>query len=123
MDAHALEASSELVAVSDQIRQLAGDIAMHITALKPLALDRDCLDQAAVEQEKAVAAEQVKNKPENIIEKIIEGKMRKFFAENCLVDQMFVKDDSKSVGQMVCETAKKCGGEAKIKKIIRFEIG
>ena len=69
------------------------------------------------------AADQVKDKPENIIDKIIEGKLNKFFKDNCLIDQKFVKDDTKTVAQALAEAAKAAGGEAKIKKFIRFEIG
>jgi len=118
-----IETSGDDSAGSSELKQLATDIAMHIAALKPLAVDRDGISAATIEQEKAIAAEQIKNKPPNILEKIIEGKMKKFFAENCLLDQAFVKDDSKSVAEMLAEAAKKAGGEAKIKKFIRFEIG
>jgi elongation factor Ts len=96
---------------------------MHITATKPLALDKNDVSSETVEQEKAIFAEQVKNKPANIIDKIVEGKMKKFFAENCLLEQPFVKDDSKSVSQVLTEAAKQAGGEAKIKRFVRFEVG
>ncbi|MFH1614797.1 MAG: translation elongation factor Ts [Planctomycetota bacterium] len=108
---------------SEELKQLASDIAMHVTALKPLAINKDQIAADIIEREKAIAAEQVRNKPANIVDKIVEGKMRKFFAENCLVDQPFVKDDNKTVAQMVKETTDKLGGKAEIKKIIRFEIG
>ena len=102
-----IETSDETVAQADEMKQAAADIAMHITAVKPLALDKDGVSSEIIEQEKAVFAEQVKNKPANIIEKIIEGKMKKFFVESCLVEQRFVKDDSKSVAQVLAEAAKR----------------
>jgi elongation factor Ts len=117
-----IETSDETTASADAMKQTAADIAMHITATKPLALDKDGISSETVEKEKAVFAEQVKNKPANIIDKIVEGKMKKFFAENCLVEQRFVKDDSKTVAQVLDE-ATKDGGEAKIKRFVRFEIG
>jgi elongation factor Ts len=117
-----IETSDETTASADAMKQTAADIAMHITATKPLALDKDGISSETVEKEKAVFAEQVKNKPANIIDKIVEGKMKKFFAENCLVEQRFVKDDSKTVAQVLDE-ATKGGGEAKIKRFVRFEIG
>ena len=118
-----IEASDDNVAGADVLKQTATDIAMHITATKPLALNKDDIDSAVIEREKSIYADQVKNKPANIIEKIVEGKMKKFFAENCLLDQPFVKDDSKSVDQVLTEAAKQAGGEAKIKRFVRFEVG
>ena len=118
-----IDTSDETIAASDRMKQTAADIAMHITATKPLALDKEGISPEAVEQEKAIFAEQVKNKPANIIDKIVEGKIKKFYAENCLLDQPFVKDDSKSVAQVLAETAKEAGGEAKIKRFVRFAVG
>jgi elongation factor Ts len=118
-----VESSDEKIASSDALKQTAADIAMHITATKPLSLDKDGVSAEIIEKEKSIFAEQVKNKPANIIEKIVEGKMKKFFAENCLVEQPFVKDDSKSVAEVLNEAAKEAGGEAKIKRFVRFEVG
>ncbi len=118
-----IEASDESAAAADGLREAAADIAMHITATKPLALDKEGISPDTIEQEKAIFAEQVKNKPANIIEKIVEGKMKKFYAENCLLEQQFVKDDSKTVAQVLAEAAKQAGGEAKIKRFVRFEVG
>jgi elongation factor Ts len=118
-----IDTSDDNVAAADVLKQAASDIAMHITATKPLALNKDDIDSEIIEREKNIYAEQVKNKPANIIDKIVEGKMRKFFAENCLLDQPFVKDDSKSVEQVLTDAAKQAGGEATIKRCVRFEIG
>ncbi len=118
-----LETDNDATAASDAVKQAATEIAMHATATKPLSLDKDGIDPKLIEQEKAVFAEQVKNKPENIVEKIVEGKLGKFFAENCLMEQPFVKDDSKTVAQVIADAAKQAGGEAKIKRFVRFEVG
>jgi elongation factor Ts len=118
-----IETSDDKVAVADILKQAATDIAMHITATKPLSLEREGISPEVIEREKAIFAEQVKNKPANIVEKIVEGKMKKFYAENCLLEQQFVKDDSKTVAQVLSESAKKAGGEAKIKRFARFEVG
>ena len=96
---------------------------MHITATKPLSLDKEGISTETIEQEKAIFAEQVKNKPANIIDRIVEGKIKKFFVENCLLEQRFVKDDSKSVAQVLADAARQTGGEAKIKRFVRFEVG
>jgi elongation factor Ts len=118
-----IDTSDDATAAADVIKQSAADIAMHITATKPLALDKDQIDPETIEREKAIFAEQVKNKPANIIDKIVEGKMKKFYTDNCLLEQPFVKDDSKSVEQVLNEAAKKAGGQAKIKRFVRFEVG
>ena len=118
-----VDTSNDETAAGEAIKQAASDIAMHITATKPLALNKDQIDPETIEREKAIFAEQVKDKPANIIDKIIEGKMNKFYAENCLLQQPFVKDDSKSVEQVITEAAKQAGGEAKIKRFVRFEVG
>ena len=117
-----IETSDETTAAAGAIKQAASDIAMHITAAKPLALDKDEIDPETIKQEKAIFAEQVKDKPANIIDKIVEGKMKKFYAENCLLQQPFVKDDSISVEQVLADAGKEAGGEAKIKKFVRFEV-
>lgn len=118
-----IETSGDDVAANDGVKTAANDIAMHITAAKPLALDKGGIDAETIEKEKAVFAEQAKGKPENIIEKIVEGKLKKFYAENCLLDQPFVKDDSKTVSQVLTEAAKAAGGTAKITRFARFDVG
>ena len=118
-----IDTSDDKTAGADALKRTANDIAMHITATKPLALNKDQIDAETIEREKAIFAEQVQNKPPNIIEKIVEGKLQKFFAENCLLQQPFVKDDSKTVEQVLAEAAKQAGGEAKIARFVRFEVG
>ena len=118
-----IETSDKKTATSNSLKTAATDVAMHITAIKPLALDKNGVDSKTIESEKAIFAEQVKNKPANIVEKIVEGKLNKFFAENCLLEQKFVKDDSKTVAQVIADAAKKAGGQAKITKFVRFSVG
>jgi elongation factor Ts len=117
----------EVEADNDQVAQavkpVADGICMHITAMNPAALDQNSFDPAMIEKERAIAAEQVKDKPANIIDKIVDGKITKFLKENCLIDQTFVKDDSKTVGQALKEAAEAAGGQAKIKRFVRIEIG
>ncbi len=118
-----IDVSDPKVAEAENVQRTMLDIAMHITASKPLALDKSGIDPKVIEQERAVYAEQVQNKPAEIIERIVDGKMNKFFAENCLLDQPFVKDDSKTVLQVLNEAAKAAGGTATIKRFARFEVG
>jgi elongation factor Ts len=116
-----VEASSD--AVAQAVKQTADEIAMHITAINPLGLDQSSISPEVIEKERAIAAEQVKGKPANILEKIVDGKIGKFLKDNCLVEQPFVKDDSVTVGQAIANAAKAAGGQAKIKRFVRVEIG
>jgi elongation factor Ts len=116
-----VETSSD--AVSCAIKPVVDGVCMHITAMNPMALDQDSFDSEVIEKERRIAAEQVKDKPANILEKIIDGKIKKFLKDNCLIEQAFVKDDSKTVSEAVKEAAKAAGGEAKIKRFVRIEIG
>jgi len=118
-----LDVSDPKVAQAEGAQRAMMDIAMHITASKPLALDKSGIDPEVIERERAVYAEQVKNKPAEIVSRIVDGKMSKFFAENCLLEQPFVKDDSKTVQQVLTEAAKAAGGTATIKRFARFEVG
>ena len=116
-----VETSSDEVAAA--VASVAVDAAMHVTAVNPVGVDRDTLDPEVVAKEKAEAAESVKDKPAQIIDKIVEGKMNKFYGEQCVVDQPFVKDDSVTVGEAISAAAKTAGGTAKITKFVRFAIG
>jgi elongation factor Ts len=118
-----ISASDAKVAASDELKRIGADISMHITATKPLALDKSGIDPKVIEQEKSIYADQVKNKPANIVDKIVEGKMNKFFEDNCLLDQKFVKDDTKTVAQVLEEAARSAGGKATLKKFVRFDVG
>ncbi len=118
-----LQTSDDKVASSPQVKTVAADVAMHITATKPLALDKDGIDPKVVAQEREIYADQVKNKPAAIIDKIVDGKMGKFYADTCLLLQPFVKDDSKTVAEVVAEAAKQAGGTAAVVRFVRFEVG
>ncbi|MGE5297296.1 MAG: translation elongation factor Ts [Solirubrobacterales bacterium] len=118
-----IDTDSEKTAQSEAIKQAAADFAMHITASKPIALDPSGIDPQMVEKERAIYAEQVKNKPAAVVEKIVDGKLKKFYSDYCLILQPFVKDDSKSVEQVLAEAAKQAGGKATIKQFVRLEVG
>jgi len=114
-------------AADDAVRVLLGEIAMHVTAgmpYVPMAVSREDLDQAVVEKEKALAAEGIDpKKPPQIIEKIVAGKLEKFFGDQCLVDQPFVKDEKMKVRELVAQTAKASGAPLKIVRFARFKVG
>lgn len=117
--AHHTGSPAVLLEVEGSKPDVAKDIAMHIAAQNPKVLAKEDLDPAAIEKERDILSEAARKegKPEAIIAKMIEGRMKNFYAENVLLEQPFVKDDKKSVGQM----AKEAG--VKLKKFVRWELG
>ncbi|GAB4354485.1 MAG: translation elongation factor Ts [Oricola sp.] len=109
----------------DAARAIGRQIAMHVAATNPMALDVDDLDQAAVDRERAIFSEQARasGKPDNIIEKMVEGRLRKFYEEVCLVKQAFVINPDLTVEKALAEAEKEIGAPARIAGFIRFALG
>jgi len=108
---------------SDKLVELGKEIALHIAAASPHALTRDDLDPAIVDAEKAVFAKQVEGKPENIIEKIIGGKLEKFYSQVVLLEQGFVKDPDVSVKDLLATYGKDLDDTLSIRRYARYQIG
>ena len=108
---------------AETLKPLAGDLAMHATVFNPDALNRDEVDPALVAKEREIAAEQVKGKPENIIEKIVDGKLNKWYGDIVMLEQAFVKDDSKTVQEVIAETAKQLGVQITLAAFKRVAAG
>lgn len=113
------------VADKEGFQTYAKDIAMQIAAINPGFLDKESVSEETIEHEKKIMTEQVMNegKPAAIAEKIVMGKIGKFYKENCLVEQVFVKDSSLSVTQYTNNVAKELGGSIKITGFVRYEKG
>jgi len=120
-----INCETDLVARTDDFKQLARDVAMHIAATAPLAVSADQIPAEVVERERRIYTEQVaaEGKPEAIRAKIVEGKLKKFYAESVLLDQPFVKDDSRTVGQVVKEVSGKTGEKVAVRRFVRFQLG
>ena len=118
----AVETGKDETAQAEPFKQLLSDITLQITAANPEALDRNALDQDKLEKERGIAREQFKDKPAQAIEKIVEGKIEKYYSEVCLLDQDFVKGEG-SVKDHVTAVAKELGDEITIKAFIRFQMG
>lgn len=116
---------TDFVARNDLMKQFANDICMHIAAFKPMCVGSAQLDQAYLEKERAIHNEKLsqEKKPQNIIEQILEGKMKKLYSEVCLLNQPFIKDDTKTVEDHLKEITVKLGENIKINRFSRFEIG
>lgn len=108
---------------ADGVAEVVKDITLHIAAANPSCVRREELDSDLVAKEREIAAEQVKGKPENVIEKIVDGKMGKFYAQVCLLEQGFIKDTDKTVGQLLEETGAKVGDSFTVTRFKRLGIG
>lgn len=117
------------VSGTDVLKECGKDVAMQIAALNAPYLSEETVPAADIAHEKEITVVQIQadpknaSKPENIIQKMVDGRMHKFFKENCLIDQEFVKDSSMTVGQYVDAEAKKAGGAMKLVAYTRFEKG
>jgi len=117
----ALESS----APADTLNVLGKQIAMHVAAAHPLALDADSLDQDLIERERSIALEKAKEsgKPQNIVEKMVEGGLAKFRKEHALLTQLFVMDNKTPVAEVVASAAKDAGTGIELKGFVRFQLG
>ena len=116
---------TDFVARTDDFQQFAKDVAMHVAAEQPSAVDRESLDPQVVEHERAIYLEQAKNegKPENIAEKIVHGRLEKFYQDACLMEQAFVKNPDQSIQDLVTELTAKIGEKISINRFAFFRLG
>ena len=116
---------TDFVARTDDFQAFSRDVAMHIAAEQPLAVSREDLDPAAIEREKEIYLEQAKNegKPEHIAEKIVTGRLDKFFQDVCLLEQAFVKDPDKTIEDLVTELTAKIGEKITVRRFACFRLG
>ncbi len=120
-----LNCESDFVAKTDDFAALAKDICMHIAASSPTWVTPEDVPSDVVEKEKEIYMTQAKEegKPEKIWEKIAEGKLKKFYSENCLIEQPFIKDTDKTIDALLKETIAKLGENINVKRFARFEVG
>jgi len=116
---------SDFVARTEEFQQLVHDVAMHVAAADPRFLSREQVTPAILDQEKDIYRAQVKamGKPEAVVEKIVEGKLAKFYEEACLLDQHFVKDDKMTIGELVASKIAKFGENITVRRFARFKVG
>jgi elongation factor Ts len=116
---------TDFVAKTDQFQQLVRDIAMHVAASNPAAVKREDIGADIVERERGVYREQMREsgKPEQIWDKIVDGKLEKFFAESALLEQPFVKNPDQTVGQLITEISAKTGEKIEVRRFARYALG
>ena len=124
-----LNCETDFVARGDEFQQLVKDIAMHVAAAEPRYVSREEVPAAVLDQEREIARAQAKNdpknanKPDQVIDKIVEGRVNKFYEETVLSDQPFVKDPAKTVGELVTEKIAKTGERIAIRRFTRYKMG
>ena len=120
-----INCETDFVAKTEGFSDLARNLAMQIAATNPIAVDRKNISESILNREKEIYIEQAKSsgKPDNIIEKMIDGRLNKFYQENCLMEQAFIKDPDKKVQDLLTETIATLGENISINRYIRFAVG
>lgn len=120
-----LNCETDFVANTDEFLQLAKDIAMHIAAVNPLYVGKEDVPQEIIEKERAFQKEQLlkSGKPENVIDKILEGKINKYFEDICLLEQDFVKNEAVKIKDLMNNAIAKFGENVLLRRFVRFKLG
>ena len=120
-----LNCETDFVARTDDFKNLARAVAEHIAAAAPLGVDKDSVPSDKVEKERAIFVEQVRasGKPENLIEKIVEGKVEAYYKDVALLHQAWVREPKKSIGDLIKETSAKVGENIQVRRFVRFQLG
>ncbi len=120
-----LNCETDFVARTEEFRALAHNIAMQVVASNPQYLAPQDVPAEVVGQEKAVYAAEFRDsgKPEHIVDRIVEGRLKKFYGETCLLEQPFIKDGDKTVGELIQEHIAKLGENIKLRRFVRYELG
>ena len=120
-----VNSETDFVAKTEEFQQLVRDIAMHIAAAEPRFVRREEVTEDILERERAIYREQAaaSGKPANVVEKIVTGKMEKFYSETCLLEQPFVKNPDQTVGQLVTEAVAKIGENLQVRRFTRYRLG
>jgi len=118
-----LDCESDFVAKTDDFKNLAHAVAMQVVGANPLYVRREEVPPEEVEHERGVYREQVQGKPENIVEKILEGKLNDFYSKVCLLEQPWIKDDKKKVRDLISDAVGKLGENITVARFARFSVG
>ena len=120
-----LNCETDFVARTEVFRKLARDIAMQVAAANPLVIQREAIPKERLEKERDVYRERARNegKPEKIIERIVEGRLQKYYQEVCLLEQPFIKDPDETIQEMFTDISAKLGEHIAIRRFARFRLG
>ncbi|MCA1831057.1 MAG: translation elongation factor Ts [Actinomycetota bacterium] len=118
-----LNCATDFVAKTERFRDLAKAICMHISFARPVYMSRDEVPDAEIEREREIYAKQAEGKPENVVEKMVAGKMESFYAEVCLLDQKWIRDDKKTIGTLIDEASSELKEPVRVKRFSYFKVG
>ena len=120
-----INCETDFVAKTEGFNELAQNLSMQIAATNPASISRDDMDPAVLEREKTIFTDQAKEsgKPDNIVEKMVEGRIEKFFAESCLLEQQYIKDSDRKVSDLLTEAVSTLGENIVVNRFVRFAIG
>lgn len=118
-----LACETDFVARSDDFQELGYELAMQVAAMSPIAVKPEDLPEDTVEAERAIYRQQCSDKPEHIQERIIEGKLEKYYEESCLLNQPYIRDDSKTVQDLISEVIAKIGENVEVRRFVRLQVG
>jgi len=116
---------TDFVARTDEFKTLVHDLAMQVAASSPLYVSQEDVPEEIIENEKRIYKEQAQEtgKPEHVIERIVEGKLKRFYEDVCLLNQKFVKDPEKTISQLINEYIAKLGENIKVRRFVRYQLG
>lgn len=114
---------TDFVAKNEEFKEFVHNLAMQVAAARPKYVKREDVPEDVLEKEKEIIREQFRDKPEHIQEKIVNNKIEEYFKENCLLEQVFIKDDSKKIKDLVTEMVAKFGENIVVRRFVRFELG
>jgi len=120
-----MNCETDFVARTEEFQQLAKDVAMQIAAKRPLYVKKEDVPESEVDKEKSILRTQALNegKPERVIDKIVEGRLEKFFSNVCLLEQEFIKDSEKTIGNLLAEKISTIGENIVVRRFARYELG
>ncbi len=120
-----INSETDFVARTEEFQAFARDVAMHVAASDPLVVSREELDGAVLDKERTIYREQalIEGKPEKVVDRIVEGRVEKYYHEVCLLEQDFVKDPDKTVKDVLMDLVAKCGENVTIRRFVRFVLG
>lgn len=116
---------TDFVARTEDFKNLVKEIALHIASAAPVSVDKDGVPQENVDSERRVAEEQAKasGKPENIVQRMVEGKVEAYYKDSCLVYQPWIRDPKKSIAELIKETSAKVGENIQVRRFVRYQMG
>jgi len=118
-----LACETDFVARNGEFHELGKELCMQVAAMSPTVVSHEELDESTLEEQKDIFRQQFKDKPDNVVERIVEGKMKSYYSEVCLLNQSYIRDDDKTVQDVINEAIGKLGENIEVKRFVRMAMG